>query len=94
MKSREHKIYVWYNIQDIEEVELELLVETYYNGIGSYECHGYRGFDKGYEVADVTKVDWDRSLYTDEQNDIIDKELDEIIETEEFQETVNITVFD
>ena len=90
---KKDKIHIEVSIGDFE-VELEVEVHIYFDGIGHYECHGYCGFDKGHEVADVQAINWDESLYTDEQNKLIDKELDEIVESEDFQETVNIRVFD
>lgn len=54
------------------------------NGIGKYECHGYVGFDSqpGLEVEEIS---WDKTLYSDDENKIIeiylDEHEDEIIET-------------
>ena len=54
------------------------------NGIGRYECHGYVGFDSqpGLEVEEIS---WDKTLYSDDVNSIIDiylnKNEDEIMNT-------------
>jgi hypothetical protein len=46
-------------------------------GIGSYEYWGFKGYDKGENYFSCDDVRWDKSLYTEEQNAIIQKHLDE-----------------
>ena len=46
-------------------------------GIGSYEYAGIKGYDKGQDYFSCDDVRWNRSLYTEEQNAIIQKHLDE-----------------
>lgn len=56
-------------------------VEAYYtmenDGIGSYECWGFKGFDRGEDYVYVQNAKWDESLYTAEQNDAIRKYVDD-----------------
>ena len=46
-------------------------------GIGSYEYWGFKGYDKGQDYYSCDDVRWNKSLYTEEQNAIIQKHLDE-----------------
>jgi hypothetical protein len=46
-------------------------------GIGSYEYAGIRGYDKGQDYFSCDDVRWNKSLYTEQQNAIIQKHLDE-----------------
>lgn len=71
-------------INEDEVLRVYFLVSATYgnHGIGDYEYWGFRGRDVqiGWEVDDVS---WDKSLFTDEQNALIEKfydtELDSII---------------
>ena len=46
------------------------------NGIGHYEFWGTTGFDTQIE-PEIQNIIWDKSLYTDEENIIIDKYIDD-----------------
>ena len=62
----------------IEDKTIELIAEWYEtdNGIGHYECHGYKGFDSQpcNEIDDIT---WNHELYTADENTIIDNYVNE-----------------
>lgn len=55
------------------EVELDCHVTSESTGIGSYEYWGQRGYDAGFTYPVIEQFEWDKSLYTDEQNELIDK---------------------
>ncbi len=76
-----------------EEVELEFHVTVERDGIGGYEYGGARYFDEGNITAEVDGMEWDKTLYTDEQNKLIQseyntrqKELEEIAINEALKE--------
>jgi hypothetical protein len=64
-------------IELIDEEEKEVEFNCDYiianTGIGSYEWWGSREFDAGYDHAIVEKVKWDESLFSPEENEIINK---------------------
>jgi len=45
------------------------------DGIGGYEYWGSTGYDKGNDYYECDEVHWDKSLYNDFQNDVINKYL-------------------
>lgn len=55
------------------EIELDCHVTSENNGIGSYEYWGSKGYDAGSTYPIVDRFEWDRKLYTEEQNELIDK---------------------
>jgi hypothetical protein len=59
-----------------KEVVLSCDYEIKNDGIGWYELWGSREFDAGRDYVDISSVKWDRSLYTQEENDIIRKWVD------------------
>jgi hypothetical protein len=73
------------HVQDEFEVsyENEIYVEFYGNasmendGIGSYEYWGIKGYDKGQDYWMVEEITWDKEKYTEEQNKIIEKYLED-----------------
>ena len=54
------------------EVEFTGTVEEVDNGIGPYEYFGFKGFDSQ-PGLEVQEFEWDRSLYSDEVNEKIEK---------------------
>lgn len=61
------------DIEGIEsEVEFYGTPEMVDNGIGPYECHGYKGHDVRMEPQ-IESVEWDKKDYTPEENSMIDK---------------------
>lgn len=62
----------------IEGKTVELWAEYRHvdNGIGWYECHGYRGFDSQPDI-EVTNITWEHAQFTAEENTIIDNYVDE-----------------
>jgi hypothetical protein len=59
--------------EEEKEVEFDCYYEIANTGIGSYEWWGSREFDAGYDHAKVHKVKWDESLFSPEENQIINK---------------------
>lgn len=55
------------------EIELDYHLRTENNGIGSYEYWGSKEYDAGEDYLVLDDVEWDKSLYTNEQNELIDK---------------------
>ena len=70
----EHEYY-------IEELDLEVLFYcdcTMENsGIGSYEYWGSQEYDAGDDYLVCEHIEWDKELYTEEENTAIDKYLEE-----------------
>ena len=61
----------------IDTVTVEFILRKENSGEGHYEFWGFTGFDKGQDYYECDKYEWDKSLYTDEQN----KEIEEYLET-------------
>ena len=63
----------------IEEIDIEVELSCYLikenDGIGSYEYWGSREYDAGEDYIVVEEMKWDKSLYTEEQNNIIQEEV-------------------
>lgn len=57
------------------EVELDYNISVENSGIGGYEYWGYRGYDAGHDYYVIENFEYDKSLYTEEQNEFIDKYL-------------------
>lgn len=62
---------------DYMEIDFDANFYSENSGIGSYEYAGMRGCDKGHDYTSCDDVRWDKSLYTEEQNAIIQKWYDE-----------------
>ena len=56
-----HDFYVEYNDQ---EIKVEVDCDIGLNGIGHYECHGAKGFDKGEPECDITNHSWNKTGYS------------------------------
>ena len=54
------------------DADLSIQVELENNGIGSYEYWGAPGFDAGSDYMAVEDITWDRTLYTDTENKLIE----------------------
>lgn len=57
------------------EIELDYHISKENSGIGSYEYWGSREYDAGHDYYVIENFEWDKSLYTAEQNEFIDKYL-------------------
>lgn len=62
---------------DFIEVEFEGSPTVENDGIGPYEYWGYKCFDKGEDYQVLEELDYDKSLYSKEQNDIIERYIDD-----------------
>lgn len=76
---------------ELIEVEFEGELATDNDGIGEYEYWGRKEYDKGHDYPVLYSCIWERSLFTDEQNDEIEKYLDRNIEQIE-QDFINLTL--
>lgn len=56
-------------------VNLDCNVISCNDGIGSYEYMGHREYDAGEDYADIDEITWDKSEYTDKENEIIQEEV-------------------
>lgn len=65
-----------YRLLDInskeKEIEFFCDYEIQNDGIGSYEFWGSKEFDKGIDYIVLEKVTWDKNLYPESENDIIE----------------------
>lgn len=60
--------HTYINIKGIEgDIELQGNPKMVDQGIGPYECHGYKGYHQDFQ-PELEEIEWDRSLNTDEQN--------------------------
>lgn len=57
------------------EVTLDCNVISCNDGIGSYEYWGSKEYDSGYSYPDIDEMTWDKTQFTDEQNEIIENEI-------------------
>jgi len=55
------------------DVELDCRLISCNDGIGSYEYWGSKEYDKGEDYLDIDEMTWDKTLYTEEENNIIDQ---------------------
>lgn len=68
------KIETYIELPNIGEVTFfanlsDFTVEN--DGIGSYEYFGFKGYDNGTDYLHLEEINWDKSLYTAEQNKLI-----------------------
>jgi len=63
-----------------KDVEFTAEPEYINDGIGSYEYWGQNCYDKGntYISCENSGITWDKSLYTDYENEVIQSEFDRI----------------
>lgn len=67
-----HDLY----IEELDiEVELYCSLITENDGIGGYEYMGHKEYDAGEDYLVVEEMTWDKSLYTEEENKIIQEEI-------------------
>ena len=81
LTMKNHQSFGVYIEDLIEDKTIDLWAEWYEtdNGIGWYECHGYKGFDSQ-PCNIIENIGWDESLYTAEENTIIDNYVNEFFE--------------
>jgi hypothetical protein len=60
----------------IDTVEVEFILWKENSGEGHYEFWGFTGVDEGQDYYESDSYEWDKSLYTDEQN----KEIEDYLE--------------
>ena len=61
-----------------EDVEVEYDYDIYWDGIGSYEYWGFRGYDKGNECCDIDNITLVKNEeYTEEDVKYIEKYISE-----------------
>jgi len=70
------KIEVEFSEEDIREVEFWGNPHSCDGGIGSFEFWGFKGYDSQPYVSCEDTIDWDRKLYSDSENAIIEKHLE------------------
>jgi hypothetical protein len=77
MATHSYTIY----IEELDlEVELEAEITLENDGIGSYEYWGMKCYDAGTDYYEVTGLEYDQSLYSKEQIEVIEKYLDDNID--------------
>lgn len=64
---------------DGKEVELWGEIIHGDDGIGWYECHGYKGYDS-HPYIDIENIEWDVTIYTAEENTLIDNYVNEFFD--------------
>lgn len=76
MKGAKGTVNVCREIENVlHEVCFVGTIEMIDDGIGPYEFWGFKGFDSQI-VPEVQDIEWDKSIHTAEENDIIQKYLD------------------
>ena len=66
------KVFYFESIEQDVELEFDVVVDN--DGIGSYEYWGSREYDHGNTTVEVDGYDWDRHVYTEEENKKIEAE--------------------
>ena len=67
-----------------KEIEVTVDISVYFDGIGTYEYWGFKGYDKGNLCSDINEVIYDKTgLTKDEIN-----QIQEEIASQDFQEKV------
>lgn len=66
--------------EDILIVDLSYDVVKENDGIGSYEYWGYTYYDRGNDYFIVENMKWDKTLYTDQENEIIERYVEKYAE--------------
>jgi len=60
----------WLNVEFYGDASVEN------DGIGSYEYWGFKGYDHGHDYFIVENITWDKNKYTEQQNQEINKYLE------------------
>jgi len=79
MKSGEYTTTVTITLDDEREFDISFTSHWTNDGIGAYECQGYRGFDKGVDYFEQID-DWTAET---EVTDLENKEIQEYIDDNE-----------
>jgi hypothetical protein len=81
-------MYIGVEFPEIEEVSFWADIKIVDNGIGRYEYWGSIGFDSRLE-PETQEIFWDKTLYSDEQNEIINRYVDNHFEemAQKFEES-------
>jgi DNA mismatch repair ATPase MutS len=79
---------------DILDVEFtgELTLEN--DGIGSYEYWGAKCYDEGTDYFELQSLEWDKTLYTEEQNQHIQSYIDAEENWRMIDEKMNESLFE
>lgn len=64
-----------------KDVTFTANVEMEDHGIGSYECHGYKGNHIDWQPTVQGDIDWNKRNFTHEENKVIDAYLENNYET-------------
>jgi hypothetical protein len=59
------------------DVEFDCELHSENDGIGSYEFWGSKCYDAGNDYLVLDEMKWDKKLFTEEENEIIKKYLDD-----------------
>jgi hypothetical protein len=61
-----------------KDLNIDFVIDYYIDndGIGGYEYGGRKGYDGGSDYPVVEGIEWDKSLYSDQQNAEIKKQTD------------------
>lgn len=60
-----------------KEVEVKAYYTIARNGIGDYEFWGQKCYDRGAKFVQIESQEWDKSLYTQEENKEIESKITE-----------------
>lgn len=70
-------IYLENRNEDID-IDVDVEFDILNDGIGSYEFWGQKCFDTGKDYLEVVGVEWDKTGFTEEEVEIIKKEIDKL----------------
>lgn len=70
-------IYLENRNEDID-IDVDVEFDILNDGIGPYEFWGQKCFDKGKDYLEVVGVEWDKTGFTEEEVEIIKKEIDKL----------------
>ncbi len=77
METTEHTLEL--EIRDGIDIEVEVDWEWENDSIGAYEYWGARCVDKGHTYAVPSSIYWDKTGFTKEEIDFIEKEIDKAL---------------
>lgn len=78
METTEHTLEL--EIRDGIDIEVEVDWEWENDSIGAYEYWGARCVDKGHTYAVPSSIYWDKTGFTKEEINFIEKEIDKALE--------------
>jgi hypothetical protein len=91
LTTHEHEIELE---EDVIAVEFDCELYGENDGIGSYEFWGSKYYDVGNDYLVLDHLKWDESLFTKEQNEIIQQHIDNDDNWSKLEETITQKLYE